>query len=164
MPKKIHGIGKIVMKKALKGGISVEIDPTRTNRNLSNAQYKLDTAIMTSMKPYMPMDKGNFINSTSAMSAALAGTGQVVAGAPPQGRFLYEGNVMVDELTGSPWARKGAKKVLVSQYSGKTNVKNNRLQMSKAHNPDATDHWFNAAKKADLGKWVDVVKEEMKKT
>ncbi len=64
---------------------------------------------------HMPMQTGQFINVTKAMSAAVAGTGKVVAAAPPMGRFLYEGRTMVDEKTGSPWARKGARKVLVSQ-------------------------------------------------
>ena len=40
---------------------------------------------------HMPMQTGQFINVTKAMSAAVAGTGKVVAAAPPMGCFLYEG-------------------------------------------------------------------------
>ena len=78
-------------------------------------------------------------------SAALQGTGKVVAGAPPQGRFLYEGKVMIDPVTGSPWARKGAKKVVTERpltYS----------------NPKATPHWFDTAKEAHGKAWVKGVK------
>ena len=62
------------------------------------------------MVPYMPHETGTFINVTRAKSASLAGTGMVCAGTGPMGRFLYYGKGMVDELTGSPWARKRGKK------------------------------------------------------
>lgn len=126
----------------------------RFREQMQKAQFKLDTVVMADMKPYMPMETGTFINTTSAMSAALAGTGQVVAGAPPQGRFLYMGKGMVDELTGSPWARAGAKKVLVSQYSGKTNAKEN-LTFRRGQ-----PHWFEAAKKDHGAEWLKIAKEE----
>lgn len=105
--------------------IDMLIDLSRFDEQFSRAQFELDSMVMTDMVPYMPMQTGQFINVTKAMSAAVAGTGKVVAAAPPMGRFLYEGKTMVDVKTGSPWARKGARKVLVSQYSGKTNAKPN---------------------------------------
>lgn len=134
--------------------IQVSVDPGRFNKQFERAQFQLDSTIMTDMIPYMPMQTGQFINITKAMSAAVAGTGEICAGAPPHGRFLYEGKTMVDEKTGSPWARKGAKKVLVSQYSGKTNAKPN-LTYSNGRQA----HWFNAAKKNHCGEWVNIVKE-----
>ena len=100
---------------------------------------------MTDMKPYMPHQTGTFINITSAQSASLAGSGTVVAAAAPMGRFLYEGKVMVDEQTGSPWARPGAKKIVTERgltYS----------------NPRATPHWFDTAKKNHGASWVKAVK------
>lgn len=129
----------------------------RFRAQMQKAQFKLDTLVMADMKPYMPMDKGNFINSTSAMSAALAGTGQVVAGAPPQGRYLYMGKLMVDEETGSPFARKGARKVLVSQYSGKSLNKNLSEDL---HFRKGQPHWFEAAKEAHGAEWLKIAKEE----
>lgn len=134
--------------------IQVSVDPGRFNKQFQQAQFQLDSTIMTDMIPYMPMQTGQFINITKAISAAVAGTGEVCAGAPPFGRFLYEGKTMVDEKTGSPWARKGAKKVLVSQYSGKTNAKPN---LTYANGRQA--HWFDTAKKNHCGEWVNIVKE-----
>lgn len=134
--------------------IQVSVDPGRFNKQFQQAQFQLDSTIMTDMLPYMPMQTGQFINETKARSAAVAGTGEICAGAPPSGRFLYEGKTMVDEKTGSPWARKGARKVLVSQYSGKTNAK-----------PDLTyangrqSHWFEAAKKNHIKEWIQLVKK-----
>lgn len=132
----------------------VTVDLSRVERNLGKAQYKLDSAVMTSMVPLMPHQSGTFINTTKAMSAAIAGTGKVVAGAPPMGRFLYEGKTMVDEVTGSPWARKGAKKVLVSQYGGKTNARSN---LTYSHG--RTSHWFDKAKEQHLSEWIKITKE-----
>lgn len=129
------------------------LDLTRFGPQLSKAQYALDSMVMTDMTPYMPMETGMFINVTKAMSAPYAGTGCVVAAAPPFGRFLYEGKTMVDEATGSPWARKGAKKVLVSQYSGKTNA---RPDLTYANG--RTSHWFEKAKEKNAKKWIAQVK------
>ena len=102
---------------------------------------------------HMPMQTGQFINVTKAMSAAVAGTGAVVTAAPPMGRFLYEGRTMVDEKTGSPWARKGARKVLVSQYSGKTNAKPNLTYANGRQS-----HWFETAKERNANEWIAHVK------
>ena len=140
----------------------MEIDLSRFERQYERAQYELDSMIMTSMVPYMPKDTGTFINMTMGMSAALAGTGIVVAAAPPMGRYLYEGVKMVDSVTGKgpmmipisanlsvPRFRKGAKLMPTTEP----------LTYSKHQNPDATDHWFDAAKK-DHGKaWVEKAKK-----
>lgn len=138
-------------------GVTVKLDMSRTNKNFQKAQFALDSAVMTSMVPFMPMEDGSFINLTRARSASLAGSGEVCAAAPPFGHFLYEGKTMVDVETGSPWARKGAQKVIVSQYSGKTNARE-YLQYTKTKHPKAQSHWFEPAKKQDGDKWVRVVK------
>lgn len=126
-------------------GVTVEIDMSRLERNYNEAQFALDSAIMTSMEPYMPMDTGQFIAITKGMSAALAGTGVVVAAAPPTGRFLYEGKVMVGKKSRSAWAKKGERKV--------TTKKN--LQYSRG---DAQSHWFDKAKEVDGDSWIRIVK------
>lgn len=125
------------------------LDLSRFEKQFQKAQFKLDSVVMTDMKPYMPMQTGTFINVTSAMSASLAGSGTVVAAAPPMGRFLYEGKVMVDPETNSPWARKGAKKVVTERD----------LQYNKNAHPNATDHWFEEAKKQHGKQWVAMVKD-----
>lgn len=125
------------------------IDLGRFDRQYGKAQYMLDSMIMTDMVPYMPMQTGQFINVTRAMSAAIAGSGKVVAAAPPFGRFLYEGNVMVGERSGSPWAQKGERKVVTSR----------ELQYSTGANPKAQAHWFDASKAENAKKWVKKTKQ-----
>ena len=128
------------------GGMKVDVSLKRFEQQFQQAQYELDSMVMTSMEPYMPKVTSTFINLTKARSAALAGSGEVVAAAPPYGRFLYEGKVMVDPKTGSPWARQGAKKV----------VTNKEIKYS---NPRATAKWFETAKKSHSDEWVKLVKK-----
>lgn len=129
-------------------GASMNIDLSRFEAQYRRAQFALDSQVMIDMQPYMPMVTGTFINVTKAMSASLAGSGIVVAAAPPMGRFLYEGKVMVDPETNSPWARKGAKKVVTERD----------LQYNKNAHPKATDHWFEKAKEEHLDEWVELTK------
>ena len=119
-------------------------------KQYGKAQFVLDNAVMTSMVPYMPKVTNTFINVTKAMSAAIAGSGTVIAAAPPFGRFLYEGKVMVDEETGSPWARPGAKKIVTDKD----------LDYFKGKHPKVTDHWFDTAKANHGDSWVRAVKKE----
>lgn len=127
--------------------IELDVDLSRFEKQYEKAQYMLDTMVMTSMLPYMPNNTNVFRNVTQAMSAAIAGSGSVYAAAPPFGRFLYEGKVMVDEQTGSPWARKGAKKIATDRdltYS----------------NPKAVPHWFDTAKEKHGKSFIKAVKKK----
>lgn len=143
MTKKIHEFKGFTI---LEDGVRIELNLDRLENNFNAAQFALDSAVMTSMEPLMPMDAGQFISVTKAMSAAMAGTGKVVAAAPPQGRFLYEGKVMVGERSRSAWAKKAEKKVVT-----KFNLKYSR--------PGVKPHWFDEAKKKDGDNWVDLVKK-----
>lgn len=136
------------------GDIQVTLNLSRFEKQFQEAQWQLDGNVMNSMIPFMPMITGKFIDVTRAASASIQGSGGVYAAYGTQGRFLYEGKVMVDELTGSAWARRGAKKVLVSQYGGKTNAKED-LTFSRA---GAQAFWFDAAKKKDGKNWLKDVK------
>lgn len=129
-----------------KPNVEMRINLSRFEKQYEDAQFKLDSAVMKDMVPYMPHQTGTFINVTKAMSASIAGSGKVVAAAPPMGRFLYEGKVMVDPLTGSPWARPGAKKVVTDRDL-------------KYSNPKATPHWFDTAKENHGKSWVREVKK-----
>lgn len=128
--------------------IELEVDLSRFEKQYGKAQYQLDSAVMKAMEKYMPMNTGVFINVTKAMSAAIAGSGTVIAAAPPFGRFLYEGKVMVDEVTKSPWARKGARKEVTQKD----------IEYSTNKHPEATSHWFDIAKERHIDTWVEKAK------
>ena len=105
------------------------------------------------------MISGDFIDRTRVKSTSMQGTGFVCAAAEPYGRFLYFGKTMVDPATGSTWARHDAEKVLVSQYSGKTNAKEN-LQYTKSPHTQAQAEWFDAAKRKYGSTWLRKVKAQ----
>lgn len=128
-------------------GVSIKVDMSRTNGNLDRAQRWLDTQIFKDMEPYMPKRDGIMRDLAQQRSNSVAGTGLVIAAAGPYGRFQYMGKVMVDPVTGSPWARKGAKKVVTDRDL-------------KYSNPSATPRWFETAKDINLKKWVDGVRRE----
>ena len=130
----------------VRSGIDLELDMSRIEKNFNKAQFELDSAIMTSMEPFMPMDKSSLISRTKAESAALAGTGKVIAAVPPYGRFLYGGKVMVGERSKSAWAKKEERKITTGK----------KLQYSS---PSAKAHWFDAAKNKDGENWVKLVKK-----
>lgn len=130
------------------GDITVNISLNRFEKQFQEAQNWLDGQVFTDMEKYMPFRDGNMRNVSAIMSRSMQGSGRVIAGAPPYGRFLYEGKVMVDPATGSPWARAGAKKVVTDRD----------LVFDKTAHPRATDHWFDAAKTENVKSWVKGVK------
>ena len=140
------------------GEIKIKLDLTRFDKQFQRAQYQLDGNVMNSMVTFMPMITGNFVDVTRAASAAVQGTGEVYAAYGPSGRFLYQGKTMVSTVTGSTWATKGTKKVLVSQYGGKTKAKED-LKYTKTAHPKAQAIWFDAAKKADGKSWIKQAKK-----
>lgn len=140
------------------GDIRIKLNMSRFDKQFQRAQYQLDGNVMNSMVPFMPMISGDFVDVTRAASATMQGTGKVYAAYGPAGLFLYQGKVMVSPVTGSTWAKKGEKKVLVSQYSGKTKAKED-LQYTKTAHPKAQAKWFDAAKKADGKEWIKQVKK-----
>ena len=143
MAKKSHILKNI---KVSKDNMTLDINLSRFEKQYNKAQYELDSMVMASMIPYMPHVTGNFIDRTQMMSQAIAGSGKVVAAAPPVGRYLYEGKVMVGERTRSAWAEKGEKKVATEK----------QLTYSRE---SAQPHWFEVAKEIHGDKWAEKVKK-----
>lgn len=126
--------------------VDVSLNFGRFTQQFQTAQKWLDAQVFNDTQPYMPMQTGTLINNSRAKSMETLGKGEVCVGTPPYGRFLYEGKVMVDPETGSPFARPGVKKVLT----------NRNLTYS---NPKATAKWFETAKKNHGKEWVQEVKK-----
>lgn len=127
--------------------ITVNIRLSEFNERFNDAQTWLDTAIMNSMLPFMPKRTGSLVQRTRSISTGMAGTGQICAAASPYGRYQYYGVVMVDPVTGSPWATHTPK-----QVTGRP------LKYSQ---PNATPKWFETAKAKDLGVWTQGVAERL---
>lgn len=146
----------------VQGDIKINLNLDRFSKQFQEAQYELDGNVMNSMVPFMPDNNGLFIDVTKAASAAIQGSGNVYAAVGPFGRYLYEGKVMVDSKTGKGPAKipTGPGEYVLRFRKGAKLVATDRpLRFAKTHNPEATDHWFDPAKKKDLDKWVKQAKK-----
>ena len=119
----------------------VNLSLDRFSRQFMEAQQWLGDRVLEDCKAYMPHLTGGLQQRSHTEE-----DGKKVVFPGPYGRFQYGGKVMVDPVTGSPWARKGAKKVLTDRP----------LQYS---NPQATDHWFDTAKAQHGEYWIAGVKQ-----
>lgn len=118
----------------------VDLNLDRFSKQFAEAQQWLGDRVLEDCKAVMPHRAGSLQQRSHTKD-----NGKKVIFPGPYGRFLYGGKVMVDPVTGSPWARKGAKKVLTDRP----------LQFS---NPQATDHWFDTAKAQHGEYWIAGVK------
>lgn len=95
--------------------------------------------------PYVPARTGSLDSRTKVDKSTITYPG-------PYARFLWEGKVMIDPETGSPYARAGVTKVLT----------NRDLVFSRAMHGDAQAHWFDASKAQNLDKWISVAEKAVK--
>lgn len=96
----------------------------------------------------MAKDTDKFVPArTKSLANRTRVRGDTIIYPGPYARFLYYGKLMIDPNTGSPWARKGATKVV----TGKD------LNISKKVHSNAQSHWFEASKAVNKDKWVRVV-------
>lgn len=98
---------------------------------------------------YMPYQSGMTIKLTVAQTDVNR---PLIITDTPSARFLYNGKLMVSDVTGSAWARKGETKHVV----------NTPLGYTKTKNPNAGPHWDRAvtaaegkAMTADLQQYID---------
>ena len=97
-----------------------ELNKLLANRGLEEkgkVQKYVDNAVIRYCSPYVPMSaaQGGTLKDSAK---ALGGRVEYQA---PYAKFLYYGKVMVSPATGSPWARKGERKVLTDRdmvYNG----------------------------------------------
>lgn len=119
----------------------VDLSLERFSKQFTEAQQWLGDRVLEDCKAYMPHLTGGL-----QQRSHTEGGGKQVIFPGPYARFQYGGKVMIDPDTGSPWARRGVKKVLTERpltYS----------------NPQATDHWFDTAKAQHGEYWINGVKE-----
>lgn len=114
----------------------------RMGQASKKAEYAMATQILANTDPFVPASQSKSL----ANRAYVDPKDNSVVYPGPYAHYLYVGKLMVDPATGSPWASYGTTKV----YTDKT------LNISKAVNPRATDHWFEASKAINKEKWVRV--------
>ena len=92
-------------------------------------------------EPYVPARTKSLANRTQVKGDTIIYPG-------PYARFLYYGKLMIDPVTRSAWARKGATKVV----TGKD------LNIRKSVHSKAQAYWFEASKAQNLDKWKQVAR------
>lgn len=133
--------------------IEVHVSMQPTAKRVQKAHNNLQVNISNSMQDFMPQRDGFLREQTRAANVLMIGTEWVYAAHTPgknYGRVTYRGLLMVDAVTGSPWARKGAKKVVTDRP----------LNLTRG-NPNAQAEWFKAAKARDGKEWERRVQEDL---
>lgn len=102
-------------------------------QDMGLVQKFIDSEVIRLMEPYIPMRDGMLVDA--ATISTVIGSGLVQQNAPHAG-FQYYGKVMVGEETGSPFARKGEKKVVTDKD----------LVHDKSRHPQAGPFWFERMK------------------
>lgn len=92
-------------------------------------QKYIDSFVFNHSEKYLPKLQRNHIHVDS-INANKFGSGQVIWNTP-DANYLYEGKLMVDELTHSSYARKGTQKIMDPKNRDLSNVKRKK------------DHWFD---------------------
>lgn len=110
----------------------------------TKAEHVVATQVLTDTARYVPAQ-------TLSLSNRSIVRGNQVIYPGPYARFLYHGKVMVDPNTGSPYAKKGATKVVTDQ----------NLVFTQEVHRDAQAEWFEASKAQNLQKWVKKAAKEV---
>ena len=131
--------------------ISVHVDgmdavKERLAKACNRAEYAVAVQIERDTAPFVPALTGSLTQRTKVEEGMVIYPG-------PYARYLYYGKLMVDPETGSPWAKKGATKVLT----------NRNLVFNHTVHPQAQSHWFEASKAQNLDKWIRVADKAVKK-
>lgn len=140
-------------------GVTFTVDTKRFARDLKRidqrmrfagegAEHALAVQMAKDTDPYVPA-------RTKSLANRVIVSGDTIIYPGPYARFLYYGKLMIDPNTGSPWAPKGATKVV--DPGGK------KLDISTAVHSKAQSHWFEASKAQNLPKWRNVAGRAMQR-
>lgn len=110
------------------------------------AAHAVAIQIARDTEPFVPAMTKSLVNRTQVVENQVVYPG-------PYARFLYHGKLMIDPKTKSPWARKGATKVV----TGKD------LNISQAVHDKAQSEWFEASKAQNMEKWAETAGKAVKK-
>ena len=115
-------------------------------RRCTKAEHIVAIQVEKDTSPYTPALTGSLNQRTRVVGNSVVYPG-------PYARYLYNGKLMVDPDTGSPWAQPGAVKVLTDRD----------LVFTQSVHPQAQAHWFEASKAQNLDKWRQVAAENVYK-
>jgi len=123
------------------------------------AAHALAVQVARDTEPFVP-----------AMTKSLAKRTQVVGSQiiypGPYARYLYNGKVMVDSVTGRGPMRIVAKdgtELIRFRKGAKLRPTGKPLKISQSVHPQAQDHWLEGSKAQNLDKWVEAAGEAVER-
>lgn len=119
----------------------------RIDAGCSKTEHALAYQILKDTADYVPASNEMSLSNRSVVR------GNMVIYPGPYARYLYYGKLMVDPMTRSSYARKGATKVLADKD----------LVFTKEKHHDAQAFWFEASKAQNGDKWVKKAAKEVLK-
>lgn len=128
------------------GAVHITLDTDRLDKNLRNAQKKLDMQVLNDTNEYVPMDVGALRESAYHPKGLGGG---VVAWNTPYAHYQYMGELYLAE-NGSSWAKKHETKYPAGR------------PLHYGY-PNTGDHWFETAKETHKEEWTNIVRREMGK-
>ena len=132
----MHSIEQIKKDKGLDPGGDVQIFHTQN--------------VLHRILRYMPYDSGMTIKVTIAQTNVRR---PLIITNTPYARFLYHGKLMVSDVTGSPWARKGETKHVVDTP----------LVYTHTRNAEAGPYWDRALIAAEGAKLVSDLQKYLRR-
>lgn len=129
-----------MLKVSVKTAGIIDLD-VKLAEGCAQAKHAVAVQVRRDTSPYVPFLTGSLDNRTRVVDNLIIYPG-------PYARFLYYGKVMVDPETGSPFAPKGATKVVTDKD----------LVFHKSGHNLAQAHWFEASKAENLDKWMEIAK------
>lgn len=126
------------------GSVDIKIDTYRIDKNLKEAQKKLNEQVVADCKELIPFQQGALRNSVKYPQGIYGGE---IKYDMPYAHYQYTGELYLT-ANGSSWAKKHEEKY----PSGKP----------LHYHPEGTergDHWFEKAKEQHKDEWIKLVKE-----
>lgn len=125
------------------GSVNINLDTSRIDGNLRNAQKLLNMQVVADCDEYIPFSQGGLSGSVCYPDGLY---GSCIEYNSPYAHYQYMGELYLTD-DGRAWAKKGEKKYQTGQKL-------------KYHAPGTGDHWFEKAKMEHKEQWLDLVRRE----
>ena len=131
------------------GEVEINIDTSRIDRNLREAQKALNLKIVADSDPFVPHSNGRLRDSVDYPKGLYGGE---ISYNTPYAHYLYKGTVYGPNIP-----IKDAGGNITGWWSPREKYPTQRKL--KYHTPGTTSHWFEEAKRIHKKDWIDLVKK-----
>jgi len=138
------------------GSVDIKLDTKRIDKNILEAQKKLNMQVVADCKPYMPFRQGALEGSVHYPDGIYGGSVEWGGTAydVPYAHYVYKA-----EIYGPNIPKYDVDGNIIGWWSPPKKYPTGRyMKFSKEHNEKATKEFFEAAKKDHKDEWIDLVK------